>query len=112
VYESPRNVCVIQRNKSTSSCGAASIERCPSLPGRNSQKKLEEANSRVNKKKSMTDSIDNIQERTSSAMSMASSAKMSAASASAMASESAASASAIARIVAGSERANKRGVCV
>ena len=118
MYESPRNVCIIHvvwlPLSDVHPCLGVIPESFSLAYTDLYYRKLEEANSRANKKKSMTDSIDNIQERTSSAMSMASSAKMSAASASTMASASAVSASAIAiaRSVAGSERANKRGVCV
>jgi len=74
------NVFDIQCNKSISSCAAASGERCPSLHGHNFRnfcawvhaRKMEAGRSRSSKKYSMTDSIQNIQERTAGAISVAS----------------------------------------
>jgi hypothetical protein len=75
VYESPVNVCGVVRNKSISSFSVASGERCPSLRGHNSRnfcawvQRVIPVQINTN---SMTDSIDNIQERTAGAMSAAS----------------------------------------
>ena len=74
VYESPGNIFDIQRNKSISSCAAASGEWCPSLHRHNSlipetfmleykdlySRKMEAIRSRSNNKNTMTDSIENI----------------------------------------------------
>jgi len=101
VYEFPGNDFDIQCNKSISSCAAASGEQCPSLHRRNSRnalgykdlytRKMEAGCSRSDNKNSMTDSIENIQERTAGAMSVA---------------------SAGLRLAAGSASTSKRGVLV
>jgi len=71
VYESPVNVCDVECNKSISSFSAASGECCPSLRRHNSRNFcawLQRVIPMQINKNSMTDSIDNIQERTAGAM--------------------------------------------
>jgi len=71
VYESPRNVCVFQCNKALAHVVWLPLSNVRPCLGVFSEsfslaytdlynRKLEEANSHANKKKSMTDSIDNI----------------------------------------------------
>ena len=71
MYESPVNVCDVERNKSISSFSAASWECCPSMNGHNSRNFcawVQRVIPMQINKNSMTDSIDNIQERTTGAM--------------------------------------------